>query len=77
MNRIEVTSVVGSDGILHLSFPLGTSEANKEVRVIIESLSSSISQEEWRHKVLETAGKWQGDFGRPKEGELEERVPLS
>lgn len=37
----------------------------------------SPSPDEWRRLVLETAGKWQGEFERPEQGEYEEREPLS
>jgi len=78
MTRIVVTSKVGRDGVLHLTLPLGAADADKEVRVTVESVGPpAMSQEEWRRLVLETAGKWQGDFERPEQGELEEREPLS
>jgi len=35
------------------------------------------SPEEWRQRILETAGKWQGEFERPEQGEYEQREPLS
>ena len=39
--------------------------------------SPPLSPEEWRQRILETAGKWQGEFERPEQGEYEQREPLS
>jgi hypothetical protein len=39
--------------------------------------SPSLSPDQWRRLILETAGKWQGEFERPEQGEYEEREPLS
>jgi hypothetical protein len=36
-----------------------------------------LSSEEWRRCILETAGKWQGEFERPEQGEYEQREPLA
>lgn len=79
MNRIVVNSKVSSDGTLRLSLPLGLAEANHDVRVIVESLSSqeANSAPEWEAWVDEMAGSWQGAFERPTEGVFEERNPLS
>jgi hypothetical protein len=77
MNRMVLTSRVGSDGVLQVTLPLGTTEANREVQVTVEPVGPPpMAQEEWRRLVLETAGQWQGDFERPEPGELEEREPL-
>jgi hypothetical protein len=35
------------------------------------------SSDEWRQRVLETVGKWQGEVERPEQGEYEPREPLS
>jgi hypothetical protein len=79
MNRIVVKSKVSSDGILHLSLPVGLAEADKEVQVTVEPLASRkpMTQEEWQAWVDAMAGTWQGDFERPPQGEYEEREPLS
>jgi len=43
-----------------------------------QALSSlSLSPDEWRQRILETAGKWQGEFERPQQGEYEQRESLS
>ncbi len=79
MNRIVVNSKVSSDGTLRLSLPLGLSEANHDVRITVESLSSpkANSSSEWEVWVDEMAGSWEGTFERPAQGEFEERNPLS
>ena len=79
MNSIVVKSKVSSDGILHLSLPVGLEEANKEVQVTVEPVEykNSMTQEEWRAWVDSMAGTWQGDFERPPQGEYEEREPFS
>lgn len=41
------------------------------------SVGTPPSPDEWRRHILETAGKWQGEFERPKGEIYEEREPLS
>jgi hypothetical protein len=78
MNRIVIKSRVGSNGVLQLSLPVGPAEADREVQITIEPLAPRVlSPEEWRQRILETAGKWQGDLVRPEQGEYEQREPLS
>lgn len=78
MNRIVITSKVGSDGVLHLDLPVGQAEADREVQVTVESVQPpSMTQEEWRAFILSTAGTWQGEFERPPQGDYEQREPLS
>ncbi len=79
MNRIVVKSKVSSDGILHLSLPLGIAEANTEVNVTVEPVASknALTQAAWQSWVDSMAGTWQGDFEREPQGELEERELLS
>ncbi len=76
MNRMVVKAKVGSDGRLHLDFPLGAEAAGKEVQVTVELLPPPMTQEEWRQFILSTAGTLQGEFERPPQGEYEEREPL-
>ncbi len=40
MNRIVVRSRVGSDGMLHLTLPVGAGDAGEEVQVTVESFHS-------------------------------------
>lgn len=79
MNRIVVKSKVSSDGILHLSLPVGLSDADQEVQVTVEPLNGkqAMTQADWEAWVDEMAGSWEGDFERPPQGEFEEREPLS
>ena len=78
MNRIVVKSKIGSNGILQLTLPVGPAEADREVQITIEPLGpTTLSPEEWRQRILETAGKWQGELERPEQGEYEQREPLS
>jgi hypothetical protein len=72
-----LTSTVSNDGVLRLSIALGIEEANKDVRVTVEPMTPApMSQEEWQRFITSTAGKSQGDFERPEQGELQERDPL-
>ncbi len=78
MNRIVVKSRVGSNGVLQLTVPVGPAEAGREVQITVEPVAPpALSPDEWRRRVLETAGKWQGEFERPEQGEYEQREPLS
>ena len=61
MSRVEIISKVGADGVLRLSLPLGIEEANREVKVIVESVDLQApllqpNQEEWREFVKDMAG---------------------
>ncbi len=81
MDRIVVTSIVGDDGVLHLTLPLEKADAHREVQVTIEPMPAvtpvkQMTQEEWRKRVLSTAGRWQGELERPEQLPLEERDPL-
>jgi len=77
MNRIMVKSRVGTDGVLHVTVPVGLVDANREVQVTVEPVASTHSADEWRQGILETAGKWQGELVRPEQGEFEQRDSLS
>ena len=78
MDRIVVKSRVGSNGILQFSMPVGSASADQEVQITVEPVGPSpLSAVEWRRRILETAGKWQGEFVRPEQGEFEQREPLS
>jgi len=77
INRIVVKSRVGSDGILQLALPVGPADADREVQVSVEPVApAALSPEEWRRRILETAGKWEGPLERPEQGEYEKREPL-
>jgi len=72
LDRIVFNAKANEEGVLRVDVTLGPSEAAREVKVTIEP-STSISEEEWRRGVLALAGKWDGDFERPPQGEYEER----
>ncbi|MDY0166187.1 MAG: hypothetical protein RBS80_06560 [Thermoguttaceae bacterium] len=77
MNRIVVKSRIGSDGILQLALPVGPADADREVQVSVEPVApAALSPDEWRRRVFETAGKWEGPLERPEQGEYEQREPL-
>jgi len=51
MNRMVLHSRVGSDGVLHITVPIGKEDADREVQVTIDPLRAgppSMTQEEWR-----------------------------
>lgn len=73
MNPLVITSKVGADGVLHLDVPVGTANANREVKVSIQLASPPLTPEEWRAFIQQTAGTWQGEFERPDQGEYEQR----
>jgi len=78
MNRIVVKSRVGNNGILQLAVPVGPADADREVQVTVEPVDPpALSPDEWQRRILEMAGKWQGDFERPSQGEYEQRESLS
>jgi hypothetical protein len=78
MTRIVVTSKVGRDGMLRLTLPVGAADADQELRVTVEPVAPlGMSADEWRRAGLATAGRWQGEFARPPQGEYEEREPFS
>lgn len=56
MIPIVLTSRVGSDGVLQLTLPLGAAEANQEMNITVEPAQPTMSQDEWRKRVLSTAG---------------------
>jgi hypothetical protein len=79
MNRMVIHSVVGPDGVLHITVPIGKEFADQEVQVTIDPARvgpASMTREEWREFVLATAGAWQGDLERPEQGEYQERDDL-
>jgi hypothetical protein len=82
MTHIEVRTRVGPDGILTLSVPVGISEANREVKVIVEPADEIVKEtarmfrEERARFVDQTAGAWKGELERPEHGEAEDRDQL-
>ena len=60
-NTIALRTRAGPDGVLMLSVPVGMSGANREVKVVVESVEgrvgepSGMTQEEWSRFVAATA----------------------
>jgi hypothetical protein len=80
MNKVILTSQVGTDGVLKMSIPLKPEDANKPVRVTVEPLDEAeapatrpTTREEWLKFIENTAGKWEGELERPEQGEYERR----
>jgi hypothetical protein len=79
MTHIELRTKVGPDGMLTLNVPVGMAEANRDVRVVVESVTPgdggapAMTREEWQTFIAETAGAWLGDLERPEQGEYETR----
>jgi hypothetical protein len=78
VQTIQVQGKTGSDGVLHLSIPLGPSEAEFEVLVVVQPKAAprQPTPEElgWPPGFFEqTAGAWQGNFERAPQSEFEKR----
>jgi len=77
MTSIELKSRADANGILNLSIPLGRAEANCEVRVVVERLSKTMTDDEWKQAVLATAGSISDPtFKRHPQGDYEKRDEL-
>lgn len=79
MTILELESRVGPDGVLVLTVPVGQENANREVKVIVDSIDrknpgAPITQQEWEQMIRETAGSIDDPtFVRPEQGRFEER----
>jgi len=79
MCHVEIKSRVGADGVLMIALPLGLSEANREVKVIVESTDAAVlpsppDRDEWRQFVKSMAGCISDPtFERQEQGEYEHR----
>lgn len=71
---IEAQAVY-ENGMLKLDNPLPLDE-HERVTVRIEPAVSRMSRKEWEELVLSTAGKWEGEFERPDQGDYEQRESL-
>jgi hypothetical protein len=80
--HVEITSRVDADGVLRISVPLGASEANREVKVVVEPADvpgafSPPDRDEWRDFVHRMAGCISDPtFQRPEQGQYERRSDL-
>ena len=79
MTHIEIKSKVGPDGVLKVAVPVGMAEANREVKITVESLEQTaakpqLSPERWKQFIHQTAGCWEGEpLVTPPQGEFESR----
>jgi hypothetical protein len=79
MGHVEIKSRVGADGILMVSLPLGLSEANREVKVVVEPIDGpamrpTLSRSDWQDFVAGMAGCISDPtFQRPDQGDYERR----
>jgi len=65
---------VDADGVLRVNVPVGTAEAQREMRVTVEPAGGrTLPQEEYEELIRSTAGAWQGELERPDQGEFEIR----
>ncbi len=81
MDRIVLNSRIGADGVLHVTVPVGATEANREVQVTVEPVgptgAKAMTQAEWRQFVMSTAGSIADpSFVRHEQGEYERREEL-
>jgi hypothetical protein len=78
LSNIVINSVVGPDGTLHLTVPIGVENANQSVRVVIEAARKPMTQVEWEAFVQSMAGCiTDPTFERPPQLPVETREPLS
>jgi len=78
MDRKIIRSRIGADGVLHVTVPMNLADANREVQLTIDPVSSPpLTPEEWRTFVLATAGSvTDPSFVRQDQGEYERREEL-
>jgi len=78
MTRV-VTAQVGPNGILTLTVPLDKADANKPVRVTVETLEAKppLDREAWLRFIEQTGGSIPDPtFERPPQGDYEQRDVL-
>lgn len=82
MQSIKLQSYVGRDGILKLEVPVGLSEVDLEVVVIVHpmkktSAAGAAQRRGWPPGFLKRiAGAWKGELVREPQGEYEVRKSL-
>jgi hypothetical protein len=75
MSSIVLHSRSGQDGLLHLDVPVGRPDTEFEVEIVVRAMPVASSADHLDF-LQQTAGAWQGEFERPQQLPLEERVPL-
>ena len=79
MTLLEIQSRVGSDGMLVLSVPVGAENANREVKITVDSVDPTtpprkMTQQEWAEFIDQAAGSIDDPtFIRHDQGVLEDR----
>lgn len=79
MNPMEIVSRVGPDGVLKCNIAMGPSQANRTVKLTVESVDGGpeerpVADADWRRFVQQTAGSIPDPtFVRHEQGELQER----
>ena len=76
MQTVRVTERTGKDGVLHVSIPLGTPDADFEVLLVVQPKGTEPSpatpdQHGWSPGYFDLAGSIEDEtFVRPPQGEL-------
>ena len=74
MSPIVLRSRVGVDGMLRIVVPVGSAEAERPMRVTIESIpTEALGSESYINWLDHIAGKWQGEFERLPTADFEQR----
>ncbi len=78
MQSIKLRSHVGQDGILKLEVPVGLSETDLEVVVVVQPVAKESSPKpNWPPGFFKRViGGWKGELIREPQGEYEVRKPL-
>jgi len=61
MNRMIVRSRIDTDGVLRVAVPVGRSDADREMQVIIEPAPRA-GADDYAAWLDSIAGRWQGEF---------------
>ncbi len=78
MRTIQVRGKTGADGVLHLSIPLGTPEAEFEAVVVVQPEEPAATDNGWPPGLFEEVAGGIDDetFFRHPQGEYEKRLDL-
>jgi hypothetical protein len=77
---LHTTSYIGPDGVLRVTLPAGLTNTDVDVHITLSPVNGKparklMDQAEWARFIEETAGKWEGEFVRPPQGDYEQREP--
>jgi hypothetical protein len=77
MTTIESKLQTDAQGTLSVSIPLGIENANRQVRVLVQPIESTMTDDQWCRFVLSTSGSiTDPTFRRHAQGEFEQREEL-